>query len=90
MLSVCKFVGIRVHLATLCVCVSQRAKDMVMELLAEKDMQAPGGGGMGFNNFDGPMGHGGPGGMEVGCVCSCGWARLEIAVPVGWVLNTNN
>ncbi|KAK7095570.1 hypothetical protein V1264_006955 [Littorina saxatilis] len=47
----------------------QRAKEMVLELLAEKDMQGGpgGGGGMGtFNNFDG-MGHGGggPGGMEI-------------------------
>ena len=39
---------------------------MVLELLAEKDMQGPGGGMGTFNNFDG-MGHGGggPGGMEV-------------------------
>ena len=45
----------------------QRAKEMVLELLAEKDMQGPGGGMGTFNNFDG-MGHGGgggPGGMEV-------------------------
>ncbi|XP_076455449.1 far upstream element-binding protein 1-like isoform X3 [Babylonia areolata] len=44
----------------------QRAKEMVLELLAEKDMQGPGGGMGTFNNFDG-MGHGGgvPGGMEI-------------------------
>lgn len=54
----------------------QRAKEMVLELLAEKDMQGPGGGMGTFNNFDG-MGHGGggPGGMEVKhcslSVCRC-------------------
>ena len=50
-----------------CVCVwLQRAKELVLELLAEKDMQGPGGGMGTFNNFDGMgMGGGGPGGMEV-------------------------
>lgn len=44
----------------------QRAKEMVLELLAEKDnMPRPGG----FNEFGspvGPMGHGGGGGMDIG------------------------
>ncbi|XP_025113716.1 far upstream element-binding protein 1-like isoform X3 [Pomacea canaliculata] len=51
----------------------QRAKEMVLELLAEKDMH----GGMGtFNNYDG-MGHGGGGGGGGGS----GPGGMEIPVP---------
>ncbi|XP_059142520.1 far upstream element-binding protein 1-like isoform X4 [Physella acuta] len=52
----------------------QRAKEMVLDLLAEKDgVPRPGGGGGGFNEFGSPMGHmghggggGGPNGMDIG------------------------
>ncbi|GFS26239.1 far upstream element-binding protein 1 [Elysia marginata] len=49
----------------------QRAKDMVMELLADnkEGMPRPPGGGGGFNDFGSPMGHmghGGPNGVDIG------------------------
>ena len=50
-----------------CLCV-QKAKEMVLELLAEKDGMPPSGGMGTFNNFDGMGGGphgGGGGGMEV-------------------------